>query len=62
MIVITIISLFIEVYQKVMMSIMFTIDQVSQSAFALLFSEMIQYSQNRVESISDLERRYLFVS
>ena len=34
--------------------------QVSQSAFALLFSEMIQYSQNRVESISDLERRYFF--
>jgi Transport protein particle (TRAPP) component len=31
---------------------------VSLSAFALLFSEMIQYSQNRVESISDLERRY----
>jgi Transport protein particle (TRAPP) component len=30
---------------------------VSLSAFALLFSEMIQYSQNRVESISDLERR-----
>ena len=30
---------------------------MSLSAFALLFSEMIQYSQNRVESISDLERR-----
>mmetsp|Transcript_16265 Transcript_16265/g.15601 ORF Transcript_16265/g.15601 Transcript_16265/m.15601 type:complete len:210 (-) Transcript_16265:96-725(-) len=31
--------------------------EVSLSAFALLFSEMIQYNQNRVESISDLERK-----
>jgi hypothetical protein len=31
--------------------------EVSLSAFALLFSEMVQYSQNRVESIADLERK-----
>jgi hypothetical protein len=32
--------------------------QVSASAFAFLFSEMVQYSQNRVTSIPDLERKY----
>lgn len=31
--------------------------QVSASAFAFLFSEMVQYFQNRVTSISDLERK-----
>ena len=30
---------------------------VSLSAFAFLFSEMVQYHQNRVDSISELERR-----
>jgi len=30
---------------------------VSLSAFALLFSELVQYAQNRVSSVSDLERR-----
>jgi hypothetical protein len=30
---------------------------VSLSAFAYLFSEMVQYHQNRVDSISELERR-----
>jgi len=30
---------------------------VSLSAFALLFSEIVQYQQNRVDSISELERR-----
>lgn len=30
---------------------------VSLSAFAFLFSELVQYCQNRVSSISDLERR-----
>jgi len=30
---------------------------VSLSAFALLYSEMVQYHQNRVDSISELERR-----
>ena len=30
---------------------------VSLSAFAFLFSEIVQYHQSRVESISDLERR-----
>jgi len=31
--------------------------EVSLSAFALLFSEMVQYCQNRVESIADLEKK-----
>ena len=31
--------------------------EVSLSAFALLFSELVQYTQNRVSSVSDLERR-----
>lgn len=30
---------------------------VSLSVFAYLFSEMVQYHQNRVDSISELERR-----
>lgn len=30
---------------------------VSLSAFAYLFSEIVQYHQNRVDSISELERR-----
>lgn len=30
---------------------------VSQSAFALLYSELVQYHQSRVASITDLERR-----
>ncbi len=30
---------------------------VSLSAFAFLFSELVQYSQNRVESIADLEEK-----
>lgn len=30
---------------------------VSLSSFAYLFSEMVQYHQNRVDSISELERR-----
>ena len=35
-----------------------TADQtVSLSAFAYLFSEIVQYHQNRVDSISELERR-----
>jgi trafficking protein particle complex subunit 5 len=35
-----------------------TADQVvSTSAFAYLFSEIVQYHQNRVDSISELERR-----
>ena len=32
--------------------------QVSLSAFTFLFSEMIQYSQNRVGGISELEKWY----
>jgi hypothetical protein len=31
--------------------------QVSLSAFAYLYSELVQYHQNRVDSISELERR-----
>jgi hypothetical protein len=31
--------------------------EVSLSSFALLFSEIVQYNQNRVDSISDLERK-----
>ena len=30
---------------------------MSLSAFALLYSEIVQYHQNRVSSISELERR-----
>jgi trafficking protein particle complex subunit 5 len=33
--------------------------EVSLSSFALLFSEIVQYNQNRVDSISDLERKYV---
>lgn len=33
--------------------------EVSLSSFALLFSEIVQYSQNRVLSIGDLERKYV---
>ncbi len=32
-------------------------ESVSLSAFALLYSEIVQYHQNRVASISELERR-----
>ena len=32
--------------------------EVSLSAFAFLFSEIVQYNQNRVESIPDLEKKY----
>lgn len=35
--------------------------EVSASAFAFLFSEMIQYTQKRVSGIGDLERRYVAV-
>ena len=31
--------------------------QVSLSAFAFLFSEMVQYSQTRVANVGELERR-----
>jgi trafficking protein particle complex subunit 5 len=31
--------------------------QVSLSAFAYLYSELVQYHQNRVDSIGELERR-----
>mmetsp|Transcript_27260 Transcript_27260/g.35756 ORF Transcript_27260/g.35756 Transcript_27260/m.35756 type:complete len:189 (+) Transcript_27260:96-662(+) len=31
--------------------------EVSMSAFSFLFSEMVQYNQNRVQSIADLEKR-----
>jgi hypothetical protein len=31
--------------------------EVSLSAFALLFSEIVQYNQNCVDSIYDLERK-----
>jgi hypothetical protein len=33
--------------------------EVSLSAFSFLFSEMVQYYQNRVLSIADLERKYV---
>lgn len=32
--------------------------EVSASAFAFLFSEVVQYTQKRVNGIADLERRY----
>lgn len=32
--------------------------EVSLSAFAFLFSEIVQYTQKRVTGIGDLERRY----
>jgi len=32
--------------------------EVSASAFAFLFSEIVQYMQKRVSGIDDLERRY----
>jgi hypothetical protein len=32
------------------------------SIFALLFSEMVQYSQNRVDNIHDLQTKYDFSS
>ncbi|VEU45029.1 unnamed protein product [Pseudo-nitzschia multistriata] len=31
--------------------------QISLSSFAYLYSELVQYHQNRVDSISELERR-----
>eukprot|EP01041_Mallomonas_annulata_P011650 gene11650-24399_t len=31
--------------------------EVSLSAFALLFSEIVQYNQNRIQSVTDLERK-----
>lgn len=35
-----------------------TVDpQVSLSAFAFIFSELVQYNQNRVTSVSDLEKK-----
>lgn len=35
--------------------------EVSLSAFSFLFSEIIQYTQNRVEGIEDLERRLVLL-
>lgn len=35
--------------------------QVSLSAFAFLFSELVQYNQTRVDNIAELERRYFFL-
>jgi hypothetical protein len=32
--------------------------ELSHSAYALLFSEMVTYAQNKVEGIAELERRY----
>lgn len=34
--------------------------EVALSSFSLLFSEIVQYSQNRVLSIGDLERKYYY--
>lgn len=31
--------------------------EVSMSSFSFLFSEIVQYSQNRVTSVADLERK-----
>jgi len=36
--------------------------EVSASAFAFLFSEVVQYTQKRVSGINDLERRYVNTS
>jgi hypothetical protein len=36
--------------------------EVSASAFALLFSELVQYSLPRIKNSSDLEQRLLFFS
>jgi hypothetical protein len=35
--------------------------EISASAFAFLFSEMVQYTQKRVSGIADLERRCVMV-
>ena len=43
-----------SIYEK---NILKSRGEVSLSAFALLFSELVQYSQNRVSSVSDLERK-----
>lgn len=32
--------------------------ELSHSAYALLFAEMVTYAQNKVEGIAELERRY----
>ncbi len=32
--------------------------EVSASAFAFLFSELVQYSLHRVKAVEDLEKRY----
>lgn len=36
--------------------------EVSLSAFAFLFSEIIQYCQSTVSNVSELERRYAYCS
>jgi len=36
---------------------MFILLQVSLSAFAFLFSELVQYNQTQVDNIAELERR-----
>ena len=33
--------------------------ELSHSAFTLLFAEMVSYTQNKVEGIAELERRYV---
>ena len=43
-----------NIYEK---SIMRNKGSVSTSIFALLFSEMVQYSQSRVDNLGDLERK-----
>jgi hypothetical protein len=37
--------------------ISFILIKVNLSTFALLFSEMVQYSQNRVDNIHDLQNK-----
>ena len=32
---------------------------LSHSAYALLFAEMVSYAQNKVDGVAELERRYM---
>lgn len=35
--------------------------QINISTFALMFSEMVQYSQNRVNTVTDLQSRWIII-
>jgi hypothetical protein len=50
---------YFNIYFKIksLRSIYFILLKINLNTFALLFSEMVQYSQNRVDNIHDLQNK-----